>query len=195
MEFKFIFLDESFIDQNHHPNVSLMFYDETGCPVGVGKPAKGCRLCFIDAICDLGPVPGAWRVLKPRRRGAALEAAKRGSPQDYHDMFNGIFFKEWFMGVLNTLLEWQMDRKWVIVLDRAQYHIMESENEAISSSSKRASMVSWIVRHGVPLLDGDCLDATRGCCPWSCSFETVSLTLRSQVHLALSTRLTSGASM
>lgn len=138
MEFKFIFLDESFIDQNHHPNVSLMFYDETGCPVGVGKPAKGCRLCFIDAICDLGPVPGAWRVLKPRRRGAALEAAKRGSPQvclvnsvvflsschmfhsngvqDYHDMFNGIFFKEWFMGVLNTLLEWQMDRKWVIVL-------------------------------------------------------------------------------
>lgn len=75
--YDFIFLDESFLDQNHHPHASLVFTDETGQQIGAGRPSKGRRLCFIDAVCALGLIPGLWRVLKPKSRGAATEDAKR----------------------------------------------------------------------------------------------------------------------
>lgn len=237
---QFIFLDESFIDQFHHPRFTLSYQDQESFQwVGTAKPTKGRRLCFIDAIWEGGLFHGTWDVLRPsppaRRRqsgntgkrgkhasnaGSASSLGGRGKrggrgggsgvdrirsggnpadssersmeqgpteeavAKDYHEMFDGAYFKQWFVRLLSGIqlaLEGGNNRPFVIILgvfsfkrlqharawshllsDRAQYHLMAHSEGAISQSSSRARMLQWIREYHIPASSGHSFEATRG---------------------------------
>ncbi|KAH9112766.1 hypothetical protein LEN26_002882 [Aphanomyces euteiches] len=101
-----VYLDESYIHHHYarHGESLYSLYDPNDeQELQVKSKHKGQRYCFIGAILDDGG--------KGRRK----------QPKDYHGMFNGTYFVDWF-GTLLDELEKLGKSNVHIVMDNAKYH-------------------------------------------------------------------------
>jgi hypothetical protein len=127
-----IYLDESFL-HHYHGNQFSWFHDEYGDylerPTG-----KGRRWCFIHAISPYGLVKNALRIFEAKR-----------STGDYHNMFNAQHFQEWWTEQLLP----NLPPRCVIVIDRASFHLVPSE-QIIPQALRKAELREWLTHKNIP---------------------------------------------
>lgn len=138
-----VFLDETWLSQNMV--TSKCWSDgrvdiEDKVPSGKGKrwivlAACEARISILDErVFGGGWVPNSWRMWKGKVQ-----------KEDYHSEMNGEVFEHW---VHHWLLP-NVSRNAVIVMDRAPYHLMlTDESKGCPSGSTREQMAHWLVDHG-----------------------------------------------
>lgn len=125
-----LYLDETFLHQNHTVGKCWQLDGEGGFKVPTGK---GNRLIILHAGSKAGFVPGA-----------ALIFQSKTSSDDYHDEMNGDAFVEWF----DTQLLPNIPANSCIVMDNASYHSVQEE-KIPTMNSKKADMQEWLTANNI----------------------------------------------
>ena len=133
--FQVVYLDETWVNQNHRSEYGWFPEDESELPQ---YPAgKGARYVVLHAGCrEKGLLPGCDLVFK----------AQSGEG-DYHKEMNGAVFLDWWVHQLLPAL----DQPSVIIIDNASYHnIRVEETVAPTSNSRKQVMIDWLNERSIP---------------------------------------------
>ena len=133
--FQVVYLDETWVNQNHKSDYGWYPGDESELPL---YPAgKGARYVVLHAGCrEKGLLPGCDLVFK----------AQSGEG-DYHKEMNGVVFLGWWVHQLLPAL----DEPSVIVIDNASYHnVRMEETIAPTSNSRKQAMIDWLNARSIP---------------------------------------------
>ncbi len=120
-----VYLDETFLHQNHVKSKCWMLGEEGGLNV---PTEKGNRIIILHAGSKHGFIPGAELIFQSKTKSS-----------DYHDEMNGEAFVEWFT---NQLLP-NIPQNSCIVMDNASYHSM-LQQKIPTMSSRKAEMQQWL---------------------------------------------------
>ena len=133
--FQVVFLDETWVNQNHRSEYGWFPKDESELPTY--PSGKGARYVILHAGCrEKGLLPGCDLVFK----------AQSGEG-DYHKEMNGKVFLDWWVHQLLPAL----DEPSVIVLDNASYHnIRVEETVAPTSNSRKQVMIDRLNARSIP---------------------------------------------
>ena len=130
---EFTFMDESWL--NKYMASKLVWTDgkpdcETAIPSG-----KGERWIIIGAGSKDGWIPNTWVMWR---------GSKAAKSKDYHREMDGAVFKDWFKSRLLP----QLPRKACVVIDRAPYHtLLTEESKGAKQMWNREMLARWIVSH------------------------------------------------
>jgi transposase len=134
-----VYLDESYINQNH--SNAFVWYSSDEGPWIQNPSGQGERLIIMDAITDQGWVEGARVVFTSTRNTG-----------DYHGQMNGELFHQWFSEKLLP----QIPERALIVMDNASYHNVLAEHSAPTAVCSKANIRTWLEANRIPCRD-DCL--------------------------------------
>ena len=130
-ERQIVFMDESWINQNHVRK--SCWHDNTTETVDKVPPGKGPRWIMLGAGSKDGWIPNSFRMWKGNVKS-----------EDYHTEMNGDVFKNW---LLIHLLP-NVNSNAVIVIDRAPYHTELTEyTKAVTSTMKKPALVAYLLEH------------------------------------------------
>jgi hypothetical protein len=125
-----LYLDETFLHQNHTLGKCWQLNGEGGFQVPTGK---GNRLIILHAGSQDGFVENAALIF-PSKTGSA----------DYHDEMNGDAFLEWFQ----TQLIPNIPANSCIVMDNASYHTVQQQKTP-TMNTKKAEMQQWLTANNI----------------------------------------------
>lgn len=125
-----IYLDETFLHQNHTLSRCWLLDGEGGFKVPSGK---GKRIIVVHAGSKNGFVPNAKLIFKSKSNSA-----------DYHDEMNGDCFISWFESQLLP----NLPPNSCIIMDNASYHSMQEQRIPTMSSLKR-EMQEWLTQQNI----------------------------------------------
>jgi hypothetical protein len=138
-----VMMDESYIHQHYHRFNDSIWDPNDDQDVQISKaPSKGSRYCFAAAIqgpdprvavgqettevtAKAGLVPGSVWAFCPQKKG--------DHTGDYHKVFHGGNFVEWWKGQLLPNLH----QPSLIMLDNAAYHLVKDDGVPKVSKLKR----------------------------------------------------------
>ena len=132
--FQVVYLDETWVKQNHKPNYGWFPKDE--CTLPQLPSGKGRRYVILHAGCkSKGLLPGCDLVFKAG-----------SSDGDYHKEMNSKVFLEWWTHQLLPAL----DEPSVIVLDNASYHNTRlPETAPPKSNCRKQVMIDWLTERSI----------------------------------------------
>ena len=132
--FQVVYLDETWVNQNHRPECGWFPKDESTLPQL--PSGKGRRYVILHAGCKTkGPLPGCDIVFKAG-----------SSDGDYHKELNSKVFLEWWSDQLLPAL----DEPGVIVIDNASYHnIRVPESAPPKSNCRKQVMIDWLTERSI----------------------------------------------
>ena len=132
--FQVVYLDETWVNQNHRPECGWFPKDESTLPQL--PSGKGRRYVILHAGCETkGPLPGCDLVFKAG-----------SSDGDYHTEMNSKVFLEWWSDQLLPAL----DEPIVIVIDNASYHnIRPPETAPPKSNCRKQVMIDWLTERSI----------------------------------------------
>lgn len=153
-----VYMDESYIHEHYHRNDDSIWDPNDDQDVQMSKaPAKGRRYCFAAAIQGPDPrvvehdglplerkaglVPGTVWAFCPQKKGAHTG--------DYHKVFNGTNFLQWWKDQLLPNLH----QPSLIMMDNASYHKVKTAAPNLGRM-KKAELMQWLTEQGVTLEDG-----------------------------------------
>lgn len=125
-----VYLDETFLNQNHTVSKCWLRDGEGGFKVPTGK---GNRLIILHAGSREGFIANASLIFQSKT-----------SSGDYHDEMNGDVFVQWFVQQLLP----NIPPRSCIVMDNASYHSMQ-ENKVPTMSSRKDEMKEWLTSNGI----------------------------------------------
>lgn len=151
MRLREVYLDESYVHHHYKWKEDDSLFDpldEFAIPEGKDKH-KGERYCFICAIQGPSPIQ---RGLASDKAGMVLQSEWAFSPTrkqdhkgDYHKVFNGDNFVEWFCDqLLPNLVEAS-----IIILDNAKYHAVSGKHVPKVYNAKRSELTTYLLSAGV----------------------------------------------
>ncbi|XP_072022707.1 uncharacterized protein [Amphiura filiformis] len=125
-----VYLDETFLHQNHTKSKCWVIAGSGGFLIPTGK---GSRLIILHAGSKEGFV-----------QDALLSFQSKTGSSDYHDEMNGNVFLEWFT---HQFLP-NIPQHTVIVMDNAPYHSVQEERIP-TMNTKKAEMQEWLTAQNV----------------------------------------------
>ena len=148
-----VYLDESYIHQHYHCLDDSCWDPNDDQDVFVGKlPRKGNRYCFAAAI--QGPNPRAddnseadedKGGLVPGSLWVFLLQKKKDHQGDYHKVFNGANFSQWFRDQLLPKLTVPS----LIIMDNAAYYKVYHPRIPKVGKMKKADVVAYLESEGI----------------------------------------------
>ena len=138
-----VYLDESYIHHHYSRHKDSLFDPNDEHDLFVKEQHKGGRWCFIGAIVDQG-IDKSMFICPDIFKGGK----GRCETKDYHGMFNGDYFVEWFKGLLCKLTELGL-RNTVIVLDNAKYHKTKPSDTPVYKD-KKAVLQAACDKYNIP---------------------------------------------
>ena len=127
--YRLIYLDESFL--HHYHGNQFSWFD--GGDYLERPRGKGRRWCFIHAMHEKGLLSNTLYIFEAKK-----------STGDYHNMFNSKHFLEWW----ETKLMPCLDKKCLVIVDRATYHMVPEEQISISTMRK-AELQDWLSKKNI----------------------------------------------
>lgn len=125
-----VYLDETFLHQNHTVGKCWQMNGEGGIKVPTGK---GIRIIILHAGSKDGFV-----------RNAELVFRSKSNSDDYHQEMNGDAFLQWF----NEQFLPNLSPNSCIIMDNASYHSMR-EDEVPTMKSRKAVMQQWLTANKI----------------------------------------------
>jgi len=126
----FVYLDETFLHQNHTVSKCWLLYGSGGFKVPTGK---GSRFIILHAGSKQGFIPNCLLTFQ----------SKTGS-EDYHQEMTGDVFTNWFTSSLIP----NIPAHSCIVMDNASYHTIQ-ESKVPTMSSTKAAMQNWLTANRI----------------------------------------------
>ena len=153
-----VYLDESYIHQHYHRLDDSIWDPNDDQDIQVGKlPHGGSFYCFLAAIQGPNPhIPNPINDedkagLVPNSLWAFCPQRKRDHHGDYHKVFNGTNFLQWWQ---NQLLP-NLKQPSLIIMDNAAYHKVYPAHIPKVSKLKKAELVRFLVDDcGLQVEDG-----------------------------------------
>jgi transposase len=154
-----VYLDESYCHQHHNHHDQSVYNPDDKLDFQEKKSSnRGQRYCFLAAIQGTNPrkeicvdpadkarlVPNSVFMFKP--------SARKDHLGDYHKVFNGKNFIDWFR---DQLLPNLGDCPCVIMMDNAAYHLVYSEHVPRPYKMKKAELIEYLVSKGQSTTDQD----------------------------------------
>lgn len=141
----FCFLDESWLNKNMVPDKCWTDGSadmEDKVPRGLGDRWIMLAAGLVNTRRDNdhgGWLPSTWKIWKGNVQ-----------KEDYHSEMNGDVFEDWF----NKFLLPALPNDAVIVLDRAPYHMVRTEESKACSERTKAGLAKWLLDHKASKADG-----------------------------------------
>lgn len=118
------------------------------------QPNKGCRYCFASAI--QGPDPRVETPVFPHQQAGIIPGVtwifcpqkKKSHQGDYHKVFNGKNFVNWWKEILLP----NLTQPSVIILDNAKYHMVYGEHVPKPSKMKKADCIKYLKKRCYSIL-------------------------------------------
>lgn len=116
-----------------------------------GLAGKGAR----TIICGIGSDTQGWL----EDSLLVYRGAQSPKSSDYHTDMNWNVFSDW----MERRVLPKIPPHSVIVIDRASYHlVLTEESKPASSTLRKQQLVAWLEQHNIPLCDTDLLPARAG---------------------------------
>ena len=132
--YKFVFLDETYVNVNHQPSREWINKDGEGRKVPIGK---GKRIIVVHAGGDGGFLEGCECVFTSQHLDG----------RDYHSEMNSDIFEDW---LIKRLLP-SLNEPTCIVMDNASYHSVIHPNfKTPNSSNKKTDLIEWLHKQNIP---------------------------------------------
>jgi transposase len=158
-QYREVYLDESYCHQHHNHHDQSVYNPEDKLNFQEKKSSnRGQRYCFLAAI--QGPNPHKEICVDPADKARLVPnsvfmfkpSARKDHSGDYHKVFNGKNFVNWFQ---DQLLPNLGDCPCVIMMDNAAYHLVYPENVPHPSKLKKAELIAYLQSKGQPIVNED----------------------------------------
>jgi transposase len=149
-----VYLDESYIHEHYHRNDDSLWDPNDDQDVTFAKaPAKGRRYCFLAAIQGPCPLLVAGDPVTSEEKAGLVAGSvwafclrqKRGHQGDYHKVFNGENFVQWWKDQLLPNLK----QPSIIYLDNAKYHLVYGDHVPKASKMHKHECMYYLQEKGV----------------------------------------------
>jgi transposase len=147
-----VYTDESYIHEHYHRLTDSLWDPNDDQDLQFGKDKhKGRRYCFCAAIqgpdprVDMPAIPGEMANLVEGSVWAFCPQKKGDHHGDYHKVFNGTNYVQWFR---NQLLP-NLHQPSMIMLDNAKYHSVKGDDVPKVSGMRKADCVAYLLFNGI----------------------------------------------
>ena len=154
LKYREVYMDESYIHQHYNHNDDSIWDPNNDQDIQVGRNNyKGARYCFAAAIQGPNPrlnptdVPNKTDLagLVPNSVWIFQPATRQQQQGDYHKVFNGDNFLNWW----TTQLLPNLKDPSVIMLDNAAYHVVYGHDVPKVARMKKAQCVEYLVNMNI----------------------------------------------